>query len=664
MFKAKAFSILNVKAVDEEQRVITGVASTPKVDRVGDSVDPMGAKFQTPMPLLLYHDSTLPVGNVTFAKPNKSGIPFTARLPKVSEPGVVKDRVDEAWHSLKYKLIGAVSIGFNAVEAGVERLKDGGLRFNEWEWLELSLVSIPANPDAVITGVKAIDMQINAAVNGAKVSVSVNTKEAQPASGPEVPKPPGVTGSPNQPPKGGFFSSRGNHMNAKSAAELKALRETKMARLNELGALLSEEGHQATDDETGEFDGLTSEVKELDNGIRLQTLAEMTAKPVIVRDTKSGSAARGGVVFARNQDPDDKFKGQSFTRVQIAKALAYIHGPGVAMEMARDRWAKSHPKLVEFMRAAVAGGGTGSGEWGAELAQSDTRFTGDFIEYLYGRTVFDQLALRSIPGRVHVKGQDGAFTGYWVGESKAIPMSKGDYSSVELTPLKVAGLTVISMELLEDSQPSAEMLVRDGLVEASSQRVDTTFLSTSAASAGVSPAGILNGVTPIQASGTDLAAVRTDMQSLIYPFVTNKMATGITLVMNPATALALSWMYGSLDQRAFPDINQGGGTLNGMPVVVGDNVTPGQIIAIRTSDVWRIGDSGIRISMSREATIEQQDDPTGATDTPTGVTTTNLTSMFQEESVAFKVVRRINFQKRRSQAVQYIDNIEYGGVVS
>ncbi len=295
---------------------------------------------------------------------------------------------------------------------------------------------------------------------------------------------------------------------------------------------------------------------------------------------------------------------------------------------------------------------------------ADNRYTGDFIEYLYAMTVFDKLPLRQIPARVHVKGQDGAFTGYWVGESKGIPMSKGDYSDVELTPLKVAALTVISMELLEDSQPSAEMLVRDGLAEASAQKIDTTFLSASAASAGVSPAGILNGVSAFTPSGTDLAAVRADLQTLLYPYVTNKMASGIYLVMNPATAMALGMMYGTLDQLAFPDINENGGTLSKRPVVTGDNVTPGNVIAIRPSDVWRIGDSGIRVSMSRDATIEQRDDPTGATDTPTGVTTTGLTSMFQEESVAFKVVRRFNFQKRRSAAVQYISDVEWGGIVS
>jgi hypothetical protein len=367
--------------------------------------------------------------------------------------------------------------------------------------------------------------------------------------------------------------------------------------------------------------------------------------------------------YVSHHDPADKFAGQSYVRGLIARAVGLAHGES-PVAIAQKRWGKTHPTLVNVIKAAVAGGGTGSGEWGAELAQSDTRYTGDFVEFLYARTVFDQLDLRRVPARVHVKGQDGAFTGYWTGESKAIPPSTGDFSDVDLTPLKVSALCVISMDLLEDGTPESEAIVRDGLVEASSQRVDTTFLSAAAASAGVSPAGILNGVSALTPSGTNLAAVRDDLTSLLYPFVTNKMATGIALVMNPATALALSMMYGALDQPAFPGINETGGEINRRKVIVGDNVTPGDVIAIRAQDVWRIGDDGIRISMSREATIEQQDNPTGATDTPAGMTTTYATNMFQEESIAFKVVRRINFQKRRTAAVQYLSNVEWGAVAS
>lgn len=447
--------------------------------------------------------------------------------------------------------------------------------------------------------------------------------------------------------------------------ELRQQRTEKAARMAEINELVTTEDRDINDEEDQEFDTLKAEVKTLDAQIRtkeVQAINADAARPVLGKSSEEGSRSRGPTVFARKADPEDKFKGQSFTRIVIAKALARLSGDS-ALAIAEQRWGKSHPKFVQFMKAAVAGGGTGSGEWGAEWAATNAAYTGDFVEFLYAKTVFDQLPLREVPARVAVKGVDGAATGYWVGESKAIPMSKMDGSTVDLSPLKVAALTVLSNELIADSSPSAEMIVRDGLAEASAQRIDTTFLSASAASAGVSPAGLLNGVTAINASGTDAAAVRADVQGLLYPFVTGKNASGIVLVMNPATGLALSMLVNALGQSEFPGINENGGTFQGRRVVVGDNVTPGNIIAIRPQDVWKIGDTGVQVSMSDVATIEQNDAPAGATDTPTAMAS-HYTSMFQEESTAFKVVRRINFQKRRSNAVAFIQDAEYGGVVS
>ena len=155
----KAYSVLTVKDFKQSADVVTveGIASTPTTDRVGDIVEPLGARFKTPMPLMMHHNSTLPVGRVMFAKATKDGIPFKAELPIVVEPGVVQDRVNEAIHSLKYFLIACVSIGFSPVEGAIERLKSGGLLYKAWNWLELSLVVIPANPDAVISGFKSMD---------------------------------------------------------------------------------------------------------------------------------------------------------------------------------------------------------------------------------------------------------------------------------------------------------------------------------------------------------------------------------------------------------------------------------------------------------------------------------------------------------------------------
>ena len=169
----RAYSILSVKGQTEDDGFVyvEGIASTPTTDRQGDSVDPMGAKFAAPMPLLWQHDAQKPVGHMTFAQPTKTGIPFKAQIPKVTEPGTLKDRVDEAIQSLKYGLVSAVSIGFRIMEDGYEVMKGGGYRINSWEWMELSLVTIPANSEALISQVKALDSITLAALGDKREAV-------------------------------------------------------------------------------------------------------------------------------------------------------------------------------------------------------------------------------------------------------------------------------------------------------------------------------------------------------------------------------------------------------------------------------------------------------------------------------------------------------------
>jgi HK97 family phage prohead protease len=98
------------------------------------------------MPLLWQHKTDKPVGMAKFDKPTAKGIDFEASLAKVDEPGTLKDRVDEAWQSVKLGLVRAVSIGFRPIEYSF--IDNGGVRFVETEVMELSLVTIPANQDA------------------------------------------------------------------------------------------------------------------------------------------------------------------------------------------------------------------------------------------------------------------------------------------------------------------------------------------------------------------------------------------------------------------------------------------------------------------------------------------------------------------------------------
>jgi HK97 family phage prohead protease len=158
----RAYSLLEIKAMDDDTRELTGIATTPETDRMGDIVEPKGAEFKLPLPFLWQHDSGQPIGHVTSAKVTKDGIEIKATILKTDEPGKLKDRLDEAWQSIKLGLVRGLSIGFQSKEAA--RIEGTfGMRFMKWLWLELSAVTIPANAEASIVSIKSIDTQQRAA---------------------------------------------------------------------------------------------------------------------------------------------------------------------------------------------------------------------------------------------------------------------------------------------------------------------------------------------------------------------------------------------------------------------------------------------------------------------------------------------------------------------
>lgn len=643
----RAWSTFEVKAMAGDKRRFTGIASTPSTDRMGDIVEPKGAKFKLPIPFLWQHDSKDPIGWITSAKVTDKGIEVEGEVASIDEDGALKSRLATAWQMLKAGIVRGLSIGFNALDA--EPIKGTyGVRFKTWEWLELSAVTIAANQDASIVAIKSID-SASMAASGLKSS--------------DVDPPPGVSGTKQQPPKGGFFTSERKGNQVKTISELRQERETKAARMGELMQFRKANDGSYGDAERAEYDTLSDELDALDDDIRelkFHSVNAAGAREIRGASQNQASQSRSRTAPTNFGQPDDKFQGQSFVRRAIAKALAGINQTSAEM-VAESRWGKSHPQLVQWIKADVAGGGSGSGEWGAELVSADNRFTGDFLTYLYSQTVFDSLPLRSVPANVTIKGQDGVATANWVGESKPIPASALDFSTVSLTPQKVAALTVVSNELLRDSSPSAEMLVRDSLVEASAQKVDTHFFSTTAASSGVYPAGILNGVVVGTTGGATEAELIGDIAGLMRNFITAKYPIGgLVWCMSPLLALQISLMRNALGQNAFATMPN---TLEGRPVYSGHNIGTGDLILMSAGDIWKIGNGGVEVSVSREAMIEQSDAPTGATDTPVAAST-KFTSMFQAESTAFKVVRSVNWQKRRSGAVHYIGNASYGELQS
>lgn len=158
----RAYSQFEVKAIeDAEERIVTGIASSISADRMSDVVVPAGAKFALPLPLLHQHRQDAPIGEVFEAVVTGKQIRVKARIAKDS--GL--DYVENAWKQIKARLVKGFSIGFRPLKhEPLDADKPwGGYKFLEWEWLELSAVTVPANADATIQTIKMYDSAARAA---------------------------------------------------------------------------------------------------------------------------------------------------------------------------------------------------------------------------------------------------------------------------------------------------------------------------------------------------------------------------------------------------------------------------------------------------------------------------------------------------------------------
>jgi len=650
----RMYSVLTVKAVEEEQRIIRGTATTPNPDRVGDIVEPLGVQFRNPMPLLHQHDHDKPVGTVTFDTPTTNGITFEAKLPKIDEPGPLRDRIETAWGELKAGLVRAVSIGFRALE--YSWMDDGGIRFIATEVLELSLVSVPANADAVISTIKSIDRPLLAATG----------KEPK---ADDRPARPGASGknkhSVNLNPK----KDTDMKTIAEQIAALEASRQAKAARMAEVMQKSMDEGRSTDEAEQEEFDTLEQEVEALDGDLkRLRALEKAqgaTAKPVVASSIKSasaGTAVRTGNVTLKAADPD---KGIRFARYAKCLAIAHkTHQPVV--NIAEGIYGKTDPDLVDIVKAAVSAMTTGNTP---ALIGNEGGFA-DFVEFLRPMTILGRFgsgnipSLTQIPFRIPFISETSETDAQWVGEGKGKPLTRFTLDRGELTPLKIATIAVQTMELIRDSSPSSDVLLRNSLAKAVAKRSDVSFIDpTSAGVNGVRPASILNGVAPVaNSAATGADGVREDVQAIIGAFVAanNPLTSGVW-VMGGTYALRLMMMLNPLGQREFPGITMQGGTFFELPVIV-SNYLGDYVALVNAEDIYLGDEGGVDIAMSTEASLEMVDNPTQDSGVADPVETT-VVSMFQTNSVAFRAERTLNWARRRPSAVSWMDNITWGDPV-
>lgn len=431
-----------------------------------------------------------------------------------------------------------------------------------------------------------------------------------------------------------------------------------------------------------QFDELQAEnesvEKHLDRLRRMEKMAAATAKPVDGTSAKAASESRDPRVPASVKVQKKLEPGIAFARIAKVKALSKLENES-AREVSKSLYGEDSETYGFFSKAAVAAGTSAHATWAGPLVGDETSAFADFVEYLRPQTIIGKFgnngipALRRVPFRVPLIGQTSGGDGYWVGEGKAKPLTKFDFSRTTLEPLKVANIAVATMETLRDSSPSAEAIIRDQLAAALIARLDTDFINPAkAASAGVSPASITNGLTFTASAGNDADDVRTDIKALFNAFIAaNNAPTSGVWIMPATTALALSLMMNPLGQPEFPGITMNGGTLFGLPVIVSqyvptaydadgvdtDYVSGAVVALVNANDIYMADEGGIEVKMSQEASLEMADNPSGTSATPTAA---QLVSLWQTNSVGFLAERTVNWAKRRTSAVAALAGVNWG----
>jgi len=650
----RAYSTFEIKSVDDDQRLIEGIASSPATDRKGDILDPKGAIFSLPIPLLWQHRADQPIGHVTAAKVTKDGIAITAKIAK----GIAE--IDRAWSLIKEGLVRGLSVGFRPTKDPELIKGTWGLHFTDWEWLELSAVTIPANADATITTIKSYDRDAPAATGG---------------SAPRVITPPTVVSRSKQdttmPPTSEMLTAVSNDLTAKTA------------RLEELTALENTDG-SLDDAQTTERDGLLTSVKSLTNRVSsLQTIE--AARALQTKGVTLPSRANPDGLPAHqvgNPKPVELPPGIEFSRYVICRMAGILTGMS-PLDIARRRY-PDQPRIQMLIKEAVGAGSTmdggASGPGFAEPLVYATNLVSEFVDFLRPMTIVGKLqGMTRVPFNVRITGQSTGGTGYWVGEGRAKPLTMFNVTASTLTWAKVAAISVITDELARFSSPSAEMLVRNELAKALTARMDLDFIDPSkAAVANVSPASITNGLTPLSSSGTDLATVDLDVAKFFNQFITtNVNPTTAAWIMPNTLALSLSLMrIAASGVKAFPDITMNGGTFQGLPVITSQYAS-GQylgspynniVILVNAEDIFLADDGGFTVDISREASLEMDDAPVmraGVEGTPVSPTSAGVVSMFQTNSMAIRCERYINWARRRASGVgvALMDDVNWGAIV-
>lgn len=353
--------------------------------------------------------------------------------------------------------------------------------------------------------------------------------------------------------------------------KLNQLREQRSAKVSQMKTIVdtaAEAGRDLSADESKQFDTLKGEERALSAQIeRAETMADVERR------------AAGTPVSGAPSTDFDRLAGS----VSVLKVIqAQTEGrslDGAEAEYAREAERRSGRKAEGAfvpMQALEQRANTTSSA--PELVGTDHRAQ-DYIAPLRDRLLARQLGVRvlsGLHGNVSIpKFGTGLATG-WVAEGGAVPEGNMTFDNVTLTPRHVGGKTEMSRQLIQQSAPAIEQLIRDDLAYLIAKQIDSALIYGGGTN---EPTGVLNtaGIQTASLSTLSWAAI---LEMLEKADVANTTAVNWLTSPQAKTVLASTLKEtgiagyllesGQMADLPLYSTNQVLLDSNGSPVILGD----------------------------------------------------------------------------------------------
>lgn len=430
-------------------------------------------------------------------------------------------------------------------------------------------------------------------------------------------------------------------------AKCLATMKSKQDEMGEIMTKSAEAGTTPSDEDETKIKAIEEDIAKLQtNANRLKGLiaagekAKETATPVAGEsEQEAQDTAKGVVHVANNMDA-----GIGFALMVKASAIAAKSKGSISTIDVLKSWnAPEHIQNAIIQKSTV--GTTTDTNFASSLVDY-ANLTGEFIDLVRKKTVVDKLAamMREVPFNAKIPEQTASGTVGWVGEAKPKPTGNPQFGTVTLGHSKIAGIVVLSDELIRMSNPKADGLVRDDLVSTTAEFIDQQFFDPTKAEAEESPASILNGLTAVTSAGVTAENYDSDLNKVISQVTDAGLSLeGAHWIMGETRAATMSGLRDALGRKYFEGMElTGSRSLKGLPVET-TGAADDKIVLVIPGQILLADDGQADFSVSTEATINM-----GTEAAP------QLVHLYQENLTAIRAERFIRWKKRRANAAGYI----------